>query len=146
MVVHSAPGFAEPFSDILWSATKEAALMIGFGASIDCVRVSSVEGCATNIAFAIKPLVAGDAMSMLEMICPAGLRVPFHTHSHESLLYVVRGAIKTQVGDKSHVLRSGDACRHPKGVPHTVEVLEDCTFIEIKSPTIDFGAIYGRTA
>ena len=73
-------------------------------------------------------------MTLIEVRFAAGTRSPLHVHGHESVIYVVKGSLKVTVGDESHVLGPGDACRNPAGVSHSVEALDESTFVEIKSP------------
>ena len=65
-----------------------------------------------------------------------------HVHAHESLVYVVRGRIKTTINEEEFVLEPGDACLHPAGMPHTVEALKDSTMVEIKSHAPDIAKFF----
>ena len=78
--------------------------------------------------------MVGDQMIMLEIEYRKGAASPVHTHQHESVCYVLLGRIKATVEDTIYTMERGDACRHPEGVPHSVEALEDSTILEIKSP------------
>ena len=93
----------------------------------------------------LKPLLKGDQMTMLELHFQAGAKSPVHTHTHESLIYVVSGRVKTWIGDQVYVLGPGDAARHPKGVQHTVEALVESTVLEIKSPAPDIAHFLGTS-
>ena len=55
-------------------------------------------------------------------------------HQHESLCYIVKGKVRMVVGEETYTLEAGDVCRHPDGVPHSIEALDDTTVVEIKSP------------
>lgn len=102
------------------------------------IVVKSVEGKLINGNLLVKPLIKGDDMTLLEVQLQSGDITPFHAHSHESLIYVIKGKLKTIVGDESYVLGPGDACRHPIQVDHCVEALEDSTIVETKSAIVDF--------
>ena len=91
----------------------------------------------------VKPLIDGDQMTLLELHYRAGANAPLHVHTHESLIYVVSGQVKTTVGIKVQLLGPGDACCHPQGFPHTVEAMEDAIVIEIKSPPAELAAFAG---
>ena len=65
-------------------------------------------------------------------------------HSHESLVYLIRGRLKTTIGDEAFVLEPGDTRLHPPDLPHTVEALEDSKMVEIKSPAPDIAKIVER--
>jgi len=113
-------------------------------AETDALAVKSVEGKALAGTLSIKPLIAGDEMTLLEIQLSPNVASPSHTHDHESLIYVVRGRLKAVVGDAALVLGPGDACRHPRGVPHALEALEETTVIEIKSPPPDLTRVLGK--
>ena len=96
--------------------------------------MKTVEGLPFQGEVRMKPLIQGDQMVMLEIHYPLGASSPLHRHQHESLCYVVKGRVKVVVGKETYTLGAGDACRHPKGVPHSIESVEDATIVEIKSP------------
>ena len=82
----------------------------------------------------VKPLISGDEMTFLEIRYAAGVGAPLHTHTHESIAYVVRGKVKSTVGSEEFIMGPGDVCRHPEGVLHGLEAIEDSIVVEIKSP------------
>jgi quercetin dioxygenase-like cupin family protein len=88
----------------------------------------------------VKPLIKGDEMTLLEIHYTPGVGAPLHVHEHESLAYVVKGKVKMTVGKEVYVLGPGDVCRHPKGMPHGVEAIEESIVVEIKSPAPDISA------
>src|SRR5471032_668883 len=81
----------------------------------------------------VNPLMKGDEMTFLEIHYAAGVGAPLHTHTHESIAYVVKGKVKSTVGSEEFIMGSGDVCRHPKGVLHGLEAIEDSVVVEIKS-------------
>jgi len=109
------------------------------------IAVRSIEGTEVyGDTLQVKPLIAGDTMTLLEIRYAAGSGAPPHVHDHESVIYVVRGRIKTVIGTETHTLGPGDACRHPAGEPHGVEALEDALIVEIKSPPPHLGDLFGN--
>jgi quercetin dioxygenase-like cupin family protein len=92
---------------------------------------------------ALKVLMRAERMTVLELHYQAGARAPIHTHSHESVIYVVSGRVKTSIGNDAYVLGPGDVARHPAGVPHAVEALVDSTVLEVKSPPPDVSRLIG---
>jgi quercetin dioxygenase-like cupin family protein len=98
-------------------------------------KIKSVEGKSLPREVILKPLMMGERMTLLEIRYAAGAGTPAHVHQHESVVYVVKGKVKMTVGGEEYVLNPGDVCRHPQGVPHSVEGLEDSLVIEVKSPT-----------
>ena len=95
--------------------------------------VKSVEGKPLDGKFVVSSLINGNDMTMLEVHLEPGDRTPLHKHGHESLIYVVEGKLKTNVGQETHILGRGDAGLHPRNVEHCVEAIERTTVIEIKS-------------
>ena len=116
-------------------------------AEVSAMRVSAVEGQPTyGGELVVKPLIGGETMTFLEIRYAAGVGAPLHTHSHESIAYVVRGKVKSTVGNEVFIMGPGDVCRHPKGVPHGLEAIEDSLVVEIKSPAPDLGAFFAITS
>jgi quercetin dioxygenase-like cupin family protein len=110
-------------------------------ANVADLRVSAVEGRPTyGGELTVKPLIKGEAMTCLEIRYAAGVGAPLHTHTHESIAYVVRGKVKSTVGGEVFIMGPGDACHHPQGVPHGLEAIEDSLVVEIKSPAPDLGS------
>lgn len=110
-------------------------------ADVETVAVKSVEGKAVYGGdLLVKPLIKGDEMTFLEIRYAAGVGAPLHSHTHESIAYVVKGKVKSTVGSEEFVMGPGDVCRHPTGVLHGLEALEDSVVVEIKSPAPDIGA------
>lgn len=106
-------------------------------ADIAGVVVSSIEGKPMHGQLVLRPMLKGEQMTLLELQYQAGAKAPLHTHTHESLIYVIAGRVKTWIGDDVYVLGPGDVARHPPGVLHTVEALEDSKIVEVKSPAPD---------
>jgi quercetin dioxygenase-like cupin family protein len=50
--------------------------------------------------------------------------------------------VKSTVGSEEFIMGPGDVCRHPKGVLHGLEAIEDSVVVEIKSPAPDIGAFF----
>jgi quercetin dioxygenase-like cupin family protein len=108
------------------------------------IRVNSVEGKPTyGGELAVKPLMKGEEMTFLEIRYAAGVGAPLHTHAHESIAYVVSGKVKSTVGNTAFIMGPGDVCRHPKGVLHGLEAIEDSVVVEIKAPAPDLAAFFG---
>ena len=110
---------------------------------VKAVAVSAVEGKPTyggNLV--VKPLIKGDQMTFLEIHYAAGVGAPLHTHTHESVVYVVRGKVKSTVGGEEFIMGPGDVCRHPIGVMHGLEAIEESVVVEIKSPAPDIGSFF----
>ena len=119
--------------------------LVSKNAEVRGLAVNSIEGKPMHGHLVLKPLAKGEQMTMLELHYEAGAKAPLHTHSHESLIYVVKGQVKTTIGDESFVLNPGDVARHPQGVLHTVEALVESTVVEVKSPAPDVASFAGTS-
>ena len=109
-------------------------MLVAKGVDVAYRTVSKIEGLPMRGTVNMKPLMGGDEMIMLEIHYPAGSGSPVHVHQHESLCYIVKGRVRATVEEETHVLEAGDVCRHPEGVRHSVEAIEDTVVLEIKSP------------
>jgi quercetin dioxygenase-like cupin family protein len=87
----------------------------------------------------VKPLIKGDEMTFLEIHYTAGVGAPLHSHTHELIAYGVTGKVRSTVGSEAFIMGPGDVCRHPKGVLHGLEAIEDSVVVEIKSPAPEIG-------
>ena len=112
-------------------------------ADVSAIAVKAVEGKPMYGGdMLVKPLIKGDEMTFLEIHYAAGVGAPLHTHTHESIAYVVRGKVKSTVGSQEFIMGPGDVCRHPKGVLHGLEAIEESVVVEIKSPAPDIAAFF----
>jgi quercetin dioxygenase-like cupin family protein len=101
------------------------------------LAIKSVEGKPIAGRLLVKELIKGNELILMEIQLEPGVVSPLHAHSHESLIYVVKGKLKSVIGGETYVLGPGDVCRHPREVLHFVEALEESTYVEIKSPVPD---------
>ena len=112
-------------------------------ADVKAVAVRAVEGKPMYGGdMLVKPLMKGDEMTFLEIHYAAGVGAPLHAHTHESIAYVVKGKVKSTVGLEEFIMGPGDVCRHPKGVLHGLEAIEESVVVEIKSPAPEIGAFF----
>jgi quercetin dioxygenase-like cupin family protein len=63
-----------------------------------------------------------------------GAVVPTHSHDHEQVSYVVRGALRFRVAGEDTLVRAGEALQIPSWAEHSVEVVEDSEVIDVFSP------------
>jgi unsaturated pyranuronate lyase len=87
----------------------------------------------------LNPLVARRAIhtasltiARLELL--KGAVVPEHSHVHEQISTVERGALLFQIEGREVVLRSGQSLAIPSEVPHKVTALEDSYVVDVFSP------------
>ena len=118
----------------------EIEMLLSRNTDVKAINVKAIEGQTVyggNLM--VKPMMMGNEMTIMEITYTPGVGAPMHKHAHESIVYVVKGKVKTVIeGDGEYVLGPGDVCRHPAGLMHTVEALEDAVMIEIKAPAADF--------
>jgi quercetin dioxygenase-like cupin family protein len=102
------------------------------------IRINTLEGKPIYGGdLIVKPLIQGEEMTWLEIHYAAGVGTPLHSHTHESIVYVVSGKLKATLETDVFIMGPGDVCRHPKGVLHGVEAIEDSVIMECKSPAPD---------
>jgi quercetin dioxygenase-like cupin family protein len=73
-------------------------------------------------------------MTIARFNLAAGAVVPAHSHDHEQVSYVVRGALRFTVNGDETVVRTGEALQIPSWAEHRVDVLEDTEVIDVFSP------------
>lgn len=101
---------------------------------MDYLPVALVEG-VKETGLGVKTLTVGEDMLFVQAVKPKGMIDPVHQHDdHESLGYLLSGRMRLLIGDEEFLAEPGDCWRHPRGVPHSSESLEDCIQLEIKSP------------
>lgn len=111
--------------------------------SVPSQSIKTVEGRPVHGDIHLKAMLSGDEMTLLEIRYLPGAGTPMHVHQHESLVYVMSGRVEMVVGGEHYELRPGDACRHPQGVPHSVEGIEESVVLEIKSPAVPVAQFLG---
>jgi quercetin dioxygenase-like cupin family protein len=81
----------------------------------------------------VKVLMATPDLIVFEAFRPKGAVDRRHMHpDHHSVAYQKRGRVRMTIGDETFVVEEGDTYRHPLGVGHQHEALEDSVRIEIK--------------
>lgn len=87
------------------------------------VRLSSVESAG--------------ALTMLEVVAPAGAGPPLHVHHREAeVFYVLEGRMTYRAGDQSYELGPGSSIYLPRDVPHAFRVTGDAParFLALTTP------------
>ena len=119
-------------------------MILSKNAEVKGLNVKAIEGKPMYGGdLLVKPLMKGDEMTLLEIHYTPGVGAPPHVHDHESLAYVVKGKVKMTVGKEVYIVEQGDVCRHPKGIPHGVEGIEESIVVEIKSPAPEISTFLG---
>ena len=60
----------------------------------------------------LRPMLKDEQMTLLELHYQAGTKAPMHTHTHESLIYVVAGRVKTWIGNDVYILGPVSGTQH----------------------------------
>lgn len=106
-------------------------------AADDASRLEGQEIGAPEHNLAIKALMATPEVLFMEVRRPKGRIDPRHAHpDHDSICYLVSGRLRVVIADDEFIAEPGDCWRHPAGVEHFHETLEDSLQIEVKAPPI----------
>ena len=118
-------------------------MLVAANASVPQIRVTAIEGTPVlGGAILVRPMMKGAEMTVLEIFYPKGVASSLHSHTHESMIYVVKGRLKGSIDGVACEMAAGDSCRHPAGVMHAVEALEDALIVEVKSPAPDIAHFF----
>jgi quercetin dioxygenase-like cupin family protein len=60
--------------------------------------------------------------------------VPEHSHVHEQVTTIEKGALKFFIDGRTQVVRAGESLTIPSWVPHGVEAVEDTIALDVFSP------------
>jgi len=60
--------------------------------------------------------------------------VPEHSHVHEQVATVERGALKFFMEGREQIVKAGESLAIPSGVPHGVEAIEDTVVVDVFAP------------
>jgi quercetin dioxygenase-like cupin family protein len=98
-------------------------------------RLGAVEGVQPKGKVVVRRAMVGEDILMLHVWREKGLIDPVHQHDdHETVAYLIKGRLRLVIGGQEFIAEPGTSWRHPRGVPHFSEALEDCEQLEIKSP------------
>ena len=78
-----------------------------------------------------------DALSVVEVFCPAGFGPPPHLHRREDeALYVLEGQMTVSCGEQTWTATPGSFVLLPRGIPHafTVAATGQCRMLTINTP------------
>jgi quercetin dioxygenase-like cupin family protein len=73
-------------------------------------------------------------MTIARLQLRRGALVPEHSHVHEQVAMVERGALKFSIGGREQIVRAGESLVIPPHARHGVEALEDTAVIDVFSP------------
>jgi quercetin dioxygenase-like cupin family protein len=84
-----------------------------------------------------RQMLHGERVMLAHIHMRAGCVVPRHFHENEQLSYVLRGALRFQVGangEEEVIVRAGEVLVLPSNLPHSAEALEDSLSLDVFSP------------
>ena len=95
----------------------------------------AIEGVVQQGKLTVQVLMVTDDLLMMKVRREKGLIDPSHQHDdHESVATLISGRMRNRIGDEEFISEAGAVWRHPPGVVHSSEALEDCVQIEVKRP------------
>jgi unsaturated pyranuronate lyase len=82
-------------------------------------------------------MVTGSRVMLAQMHLTTGCLVPRHSHEHEQITHVLKGALRFWIGEdeaETLVVSAGEVLHIPSHVPHKAEALEDTLVADSFSP------------
>ncbi|MGQ9572535.1 MAG: cupin domain-containing protein [Dehalococcoidia bacterium] len=81
-----------------------------------------------------RTLNSSDRLMIVEVAFDKGAVVPFHSHPHEQIGYLVSGRLLFELGDERRELAAGDSWLVPSNVLHQATAIESSLIIDVFSP------------
>ena len=79
--------------------------------------------------------LTGEKMSMVIFSVAPGADIPEHSHPHEQMGTILKGALELTIGDEKKVVKPGDAWCIPSDVVHSGHCFDEATeILEFFSP------------
>jgi quercetin dioxygenase-like cupin family protein len=83
----------------------------------------AVWSMGNRFTFVLRSGETAGALSMLEVIAPAGSAPPLHKHQNEAEVFVLlEGSMTYRAGDETYQLAVGSSIYLPRGIPHAFRV------------------------
>jgi quercetin dioxygenase-like cupin family protein len=82
----------------------------------------------------VRRVVHMKGLTMARLEIAAGAEVPEHSHVHEQIVTVEKGALRFSIEGREVDVRSGQSLAIPSMVPHAVIALEATTVLDVFSP------------
>ena len=79
-------------------------------------------------------LVYGDKTHLTKFKLEKSVVIPMHDHPQEQTGYLLEGSMVLTIDGREHTLGPGDSWSIKGGIPHGVQVLEECLVLEVFSP------------
>ncbi|MFB0561247.1 MAG: cupin domain-containing protein [Candidatus Lokiarchaeia archaeon] len=81
-----------------------------------------------------KTMAMGEKMMLVEFTFRAGSVVPSHTHPNEQVGYMVKGKMKLKIGEKEHLVETGDSYYIQPNIEHGATLIDESTIIDVFCP------------
>ena len=81
-----------------------------------------------------RKIITGDRLMMAHVLLKKGSAVPAHQHDNEQFTYILKGALKFEIGGKETIVREGEVLVVPANVVHAATALEDTLDLDVFSP------------
>ena len=99
------------------------------------VRRASVKTVEMLPGVVRRTLNAGERMMLIEVSMEQGAVVPWHSHPHEQVGYLISGRLLFEIGDDEKLeLSPGDSWLVPSGIPHQATALQPTLLVDVFSP------------
>jgi len=79
-------------------------------------------------------MIAEGTLMFVKVELPKGFKGELDQHVEEQISYIEVGKVEFTVAGEMRLLVAGDALYIPSDVPHFVNVLEDCTILDVFTP------------
>lgn len=79
-------------------------------------------------------LNAEGALMLVKVELPKGFSGDVDQHPQEQISYIEKGKVEFEVNGVKRILKQGDAQYIPSNVTHRVEVIEECTILDVFTP------------
>jgi len=76
-------------------------------------------------------------ISLMYWTVEEGAIMPVHSHVHEQIAHVIKGAFELTVGDETKVMEPGMAAVIPSHVPHGGRAITNCELLDVFHPERD---------
>lgn len=86
----------------------------------------------------VKLLAEGKSYIAKEMAANAGVFLPKHIATEESILVIQKGACVMHLGDSAQILNEGDVFIVPGNVKHQIETKENFKAVHVMPNSIEF--------
>jgi quercetin dioxygenase-like cupin family protein len=81
-----------------------------------------------------RKVITGERTMLAHFYIKKGCVIPAHSHDHEQMTYVLKGALKFTINDREVLLKAGEVMHIPSNVVHGAVAIEDTLDVDVFSP------------